>query len=261
MKRDNLKATIIRYNGVRDIDVKFENGQIVYNKTYGHFKHGGVAIPVSRIGECRIMNNGLMATIIGYRNNKDIDIQFVESGLMSYHKYYICFKNGSIDAPMLLEEIDAHIVVSNINTKPITRFLIDKQDVSILGDKNWCIGCGGYISSKNNGKNCLLHRLIVNASADLQVDHINMNKLDNRRCNLRICTRSQNKYNTAAPSHNTSGFKGVLWRKNSNKWMARVSVNGKYISLGLYDDILDAARAYNEAALKYHGEFARLNEI
>jgi hypothetical protein len=92
-------------------------------------------------------------------------------------------------------------------------------------------------------------------------DHQNRNKLDNRRGNLRSATDSQNQHNQGTRRNNTSGYKGVCWHKRDKKWQARICVNGKYIYLGYYDDSKEAALAYNEAALKYHGEFAALNEV
>lgn len=90
-----------------------------------------------------------------------------------------------------------------------------------------------------------------------EVDHKNGNGLDNRKCNLRIATSSQNKANTKIRRDNTSGFKGVIWHKASNKWMARVA--DKY--LGLFRSKYEAAKAYNQKAKEMFGEFARLNEI
>lgn len=94
-----------------------------------------------------------------------------------------------------------------------------------------------------------------------QPDHINRNRLDNRRCNLRPVTLSQNNCNRGIPSNNTSGYKGVWFDKCRGKWRGDIRVSGKKISLGYHDDPKEAVKAYNEAALKYHGEFAVLNEI
>ena len=93
-----------------------------------------------------------------------------------------------------------------------------------------------------------------------ETDHINRDKLDNRRCNLRPATSSQNKANVKhVPG--ISGYQGVYWDKGRRKWSARIRANGKRLSLGYFDDVKEAARVRNEAARKYHGEFAVLNEI
>jgi len=104
-----------------------------------------------------------------------------------------------------------------------------------------------------------MHRLILNPPAGITIDHINGNGLDNRRENLRLAGRGQNQCNRGKQSNNTSGFKGVTWHKNLNKWEAGISISGKRYHVGFYKTPEAAARAYDDAAKKYHGEFARLN--
>jgi len=91
------------------------------------------------------------------------------------------------------------------------------------------------------------------------VDHVNRCGLDNRRCNLRTATVSQNAANMRRPSHNTSGFKGVTWSKARRKWIAKLVKNQRNINLGLFSDPADAARAYDRAARETFGEFAYTN--
>lgn len=85
-----------------------------------------------------------------------------------------------------------------------------------------------------------------------EVDHINRCRSDNRIENLRCVTRSQNQQNMWRGNQNTSGYRGVSWHRQAQKWGAKIMVGYKGISLGLYDDVMDAARAYREAAKKYH---------
>lgn len=117
----------------------------------------------------------------------------------------------------------------------------------------------GYAASKPRSGIVYLHRLIMNSPKDLQIDHINGNRLDNRKENLRVCTKSQNAMNSKLARTNTSGYKGVNWDKRYNKWRARIKLNKKEKHLGFFNNKEDAAKAYNEAAIKYFGEFARIN--
>lgn len=91
------------------------------------------------------------------------------------------------------------------------------------------------------------------------VDHINGDGLDNRRTNLRPATNDQNRYNQRKHSNNTSGYKGVTWHERSGRWRARIGVAGRKLSLGLYETAEAAARAYDEAAVRYFGDYAALN--
>ncbi len=108
-----------------------------------------------------------------------------------------------------------------------------------------------------------LHRLLLKPPDGYFVDHINMDRLDNRRCNLRVATKAQNSYNRPARTDNTSGYKGVWLRcdAKTKAWIAEIRVNGKKVHIGTYSTKEAAALAYNDAAKKYHGVFARLNDV
>lgn len=88
------------------------------------------------------------------------------------------------------------------------------------------------------------------------IDHINNNRSDNRISNLREATRSQNLQNASIMSNNTSGYKGVFWIKNKNRWSAQIKINGKRRRLGVFKTALDAHKAYCLAAKEGFGEFA-----
>lgn len=93
------------------------------------------------------------------------------------------------------------------------------------------------------------------------VDHINGDTLDNRRSNIRGCTRSQNCINCKTNSKNISGVKGVHWHKQDRKWIARIKVNKKEVRLGAFDELSIAAMVRRQAEIKYYGEFARLPQL
>lgn len=105
----------------------------------------------------------------------------------------------------------------------------------------------------------LLHRFIMKPPKGLQVDHENHNGLDCTRKNLRLCTNTQNNQNKPKDKKNKSGFKGVGWSKQKQKWRVRIAFDGHQKEIGCFDDLLEAARAYDEAAKQYHGEYAYLN--
>lgn len=116
-----------------------------------------------------------------------------------------------------------------------------------------------YVTRTEDRKEIRMHRFIMNAPQDMDVDHKDNNGLNNQDENLRICTESQNLANQGKQKHNTSGYKGVAWHKGNKMWQANITVNMKQISLGYSKDPIEAAKIYDNAAKKYYGEFARLN--
>ena len=141
--------------------------------------------------------------------------------------------------------------------------LVDDKDFEWLNQWKWhYTGCGyarrcDYSRGKPE-KYIYLHRFLMGFS-NKETDHINNNKLDNRRNNLRLVNRSQSMANTLLRKTNTSGFKGVHLDKTRKKWAVQITKNYKHIHLGRFTDIKQAAFAYNQAAKKYFGEFARIN--
>jgi len=105
----------------------------------------------------------------------------------------------------------------------------------------------------------LMHRLLV--KSDLQIDHIDGNGLNNQRNNLRPASNSQNAMNKGGGNGTSSGFKGVSWHKKAGKWLVQIIHNGIWINGGFFESKIEAAERYNELAIEYHGEFAKLNEI
>jgi hypothetical protein len=118
-----------------------------------------------------------------------------------------------------------------------------------------------YTGIVNNKKNTTLkmHRLIMDNPLNMDIDHINGNGLDNRKVNLRICSRAQNSRNQGIKKNNTSGYKGVSYRKDRKKWRSYIVLNNKQFNLGHHSTAIEAAKAYDNVAVKYHGEYARLN--
>lgn len=142
--------------------------------------------------------------------------------------------------------------------------LVDDEDYARISVMRWHLTELGYAMTnvpKANGsgyRRVFMHRLLNNTGDDLWTDHINGNRLDNRRSNLRSVEPWQNAVNTCVYKNNPSGRKGVTWDRHSGKWRARIQVNRRQMNLGVFDTIEAAANAYSAAAKIYHAEFARV---
>lgn len=141
--------------------------------------------------------------------------------------------------------------------------LVDDADFERTRGYNWRLCKEGYVIALTGPSTKrirhALHRIVMDAPDGLVVDHINHDKLDCRRGNLRLCSRLQNSYNRRHRADGASRFKGVSWNKDRRKWFASIGAERKNVYLGLFSDELSAARAYDEAALVLHGAFACLN--
>lgn len=142
--------------------------------------------------------------------------------------------------------------------------IVDDDDFEKLNKFHWFVDKFGatqsYLGSGKN-KPILMHRFLMKPPDDMEIDHIDGNRLNNQRSNLRFANSSQNKCNRGPRKDCKSGFKGVSWHKQLNKWTARIQTNKKNVYLGVFNDIKDAILAYNDAAIKYHGQFAFINKI
>jgi len=149
---------------------------------------------------------------------------------------------------------------------------VDDEDYERIMVHRWCVtkgqGQGGLVRAIRCGmtnkikKTIYISREIMNNPKDKFVDHINGDTLDNRKCNLRICTRSQNEMNRRINrTEKTSKYKGVFFDKRRKGWVSSIRVNGKQKSIGVFKSEKMAARSYNSWARLLFGEYARLNNI
>ncbi len=136
--------------------------------------------------------------------------------------------------------------------------IVDIADYEWLSQWNWSSDWNhdtkSFYARNRKGR---MHRVILGCKSGEMVDHINSNTLDNRRNNLRKCTSTENTYNQRKRSDNTSGFKGVY--PQQEKWIAQIGFEGTQIYLGIFASPKKAAEAYDVAARRLHGEFARVN--
>ncbi len=141
--------------------------------------------------------------------------------------------------------------------------IIDIEDIDLIREYKWYAanirGCY-YARTKKDGKTLPMHRLILGTPKGLITDHKDGNGLNNKRENLRICNHFENGRNRKLQG-GTSIYKGVYWGKDGGAWKANIRVDRKLIYLGRFKNEVDAALAYNKAAIEYHKEFARLNII
>lgn len=143
--------------------------------------------------------------------------------------------------------------------------VVDNENFDELSKYKWYFD--GYYAvrnektRKNKTKIILMHRQIMREPKGKRIDHEDGNGLNNQKYNLRLCSHAENMRNSKKPINNTSGYKGVHFNKKAKKFQAYISVDNKNKHLGLFNNPIDAALAYNNAAKKLHGKFANLNNI
>ncbi len=136
---------------------------------------------------------------------------------------------------------------------------VDAADYEWLSQWTWYMCAGGYAGRTEKGTLVLLHREIMKPSRGMVVDHIDGNRANNCRCNLRVCTRRENERNKRKRRGTSSPFKGVYRERKTGKYYANYIYGGGHQHLGMFDDEIEAARTYDRAAAAMLDEYAPLN--
>ena len=195
-----------------------------------------------------------MCRIEGCNNDK-----ILAKGLCNKH-YKQIYRHGkiikTIYEPNDIEYFDSHaeIILRTKYGEECCRAIVDLEDVELISRYKWCYNGQGYAICRETG--LFMHKLIMgDNNNEYTIDHINRIRHDNRKSNLRYATIQENARNKSIQHNNTSGVPGVSWRKDRNKWRAYITITGKQITLGLFEDKNDAINARKKAEEKYFGEF------
>lgn len=134
-------------------------------------------------------------------------------------------------------------------------FLIDTDMIEYVGRLKWFVDKSKDRVVSTTEPRIMLHQYLMGKGHEC-IDHINRNRLDNRLCNLRICTVLQNNMNRGVSKNNRCGYKGVAFDRSKGKYKASIGLNNKKIHIGYYDSVEEASKAYNRAALHLFGDYA-----
>jgi len=146
----------------------------------------------------------------------------------------------------------AEVVLYDRANKEIGRAIIDLDDVEIIKNLKWHLTADGYAA---HGEDRLaMHNRVIGIEEGYCTDHINRNRLDNRKSNLRKVTSAENSYNKSLYTTNTSGITGIHWVERINRWEAYIQKDYKKINLGYFSEKEDAMNARKEAEILYFGD-------
>lgn len=139
--------------------------------------------------------------------------------------------------------------------------LVDADMLAELSKHKWHLSNGYAVRASRKGS-ILMHRIVNRTPGGMETDHINRVRLDNRRCNLRTCTRAQNAQNIGPRGYQSPEYKGVCLLNNGTgqvSYRARIQIKGRQTLIGIFGSAKEAAQAYDSVARDVHGEFAVLN--
>ena len=222
---------------------------------YSHILIHGKILKVNRgrkIRFCKVENCNREHRAFGYCSKHYQQVK-------KYGRIKVSLKDPN---EIILDQDIARISIYNKNGDKCAEAIVDATFYHKIRKYRWGLASGYAIASLGNGKKSFLHNVVLNTKPSnhvFEVDHINRDKLDNRRSNLRICTKTQNNVNSAIRSDNTSGVKGVSWSQKYEKWHAYLHLNGKRRLSRYFKEFLEAVEARRQAEIVYFKEFAPID--
>lgn len=153
---------------------------------------------------------------------------------------------------IIINDDFAEIILYDIDYKEKARAIIDVEDVERCKLYKWTIRTDGYVSAKIDGKGIKLHRFIANTPKGMHTDHINRDRLDNRRLNLRICTQSENNKNKGVYKNNSTGRRGLTFKEGY--YQVDIRYDGKDHYIGYFKDFDEAVKARELAEIEFYGK-------
>ena len=184
----------------------------------------------------------------------DLDMRLCRRHSSQYYELGKLYNRTKFDLnEVIIYDDYAEIIIYDKNNEERCRSKIDLEDVDLVNKHKWSYAAGYCYNHKNK---IHLHNLILNRipNKNTTVDHINRDRMDNRKSNLRIVDYSLNGFNKGKQSNNTSGHVVVSWDKKRQKWETHIKINKKKRFLGYFDNIEDAVKTRHEAEIKYYGE-------
>jgi len=173
-----------------------------------------------------------------------------------------CESCDSPEIPMEKKCVGFKLKIFKIKLSNYPKYIVvDMKDFNEVSKHNWILhgrdNC--LIGASINGIRISIGEFIIGHKEGFVVDHVDGSIFNNQRRNLRHATNQQNLMNRSFQINNETGYKGVSWNEHARKYSAKIQINKQSIHLGYFSDPKEAAKVYNEAALKYFGEFAWLN--
>jgi len=216
-------------------------------------RYGGVFSPVDfEERKCSVIGCESLKYITHYKKHNKL--------YCCNHKYQVV-KYGGVFSFVFFHNIKivdnyAIMIIKRINEDEVET-KIDIEDINKIKKHRWSYN-GNYIISGRGKEQLKLHRYVMNYSGNKEIDHININKLDNRKQNLRIVNRSLNAFNSGLHINNKSGYSGVYQNK-TKKWVVNIKINNRTKYLGQFININNAINIRRKAEIKYFGEYSNKN--